>query len=268
MRGDRPRATAPLPGRASHSDIPRGGMLLVGFARHTVGTSPVRGSASEPGILLVLPPRLVGPGAKPFNLLQEPTGALSGEQIAASLWMSKEQDRSDRQKSVRFAPCWIGSRICMILIQNGSSQMQPTGQAQCSDGSWVATSNPTFPCCPKADARKITREEYEDARQVARDIAATKQYAILMRLRKKVEMLFAHLKRILGLGRLRLRGPSRDHGYAMNLPGSACGANEVRFGLARPHWGQAPGSLLLAAIAQNLRKLAKTFPAPQRTLKA
>jgi hypothetical protein len=33
-----------------------------------------------------------------------------------------------------------------------------------------------------------------------------------MRLRKKVEMLFAHLKRILGLGRLRLRGP--------------CGAND------------------------------------------
>ena len=25
-------------------------------------------------------------------------------------------------------------------------------------------------CCPKADARKITREEHEDARQVARDI--------------------------------------------------------------------------------------------------
>jgi len=67
-------------------------------------------------------------------------------------------------------------------------------------------------CCPKADARKITREEHEDARQVARDIAKTKQYAISMRLRKKVEMLFAHLKRILGLGRLRLRGP--------------CGAND------------------------------------------
>jgi transposase len=67
-------------------------------------------------------------------------------------------------------------------------------------------------CCPKADARKITREEHEDARQVARDISTTKQYAISMRLRKKVEMLFAHLERILGLGRLRLRGP--------------CGAND------------------------------------------
>ena len=62
-------------------------------------------------------------------------------------------------------------------------------------------------CCPNMDARSITREEHEDARQVARDIAKTKQYHISMKLRKKVEMLFAHLKRILGLGRLRLRGP-------------------------------------------------------------
>lgn len=108
-------------------------------------------------------------------------------------------------------------------------------------------------CCPNADARKITREEHEDARQVARDIAKTKQYAISMRLRKKVEMLFAHLKRILGLRRLRLCGP--------------CGAND---------------EFLLAATAQNLRKLAKhcpagywqgqctrgIFPAPQQTRKA
>ena len=94
-------------------------------------------------------------------------------------------------------------------------------------------------CCPNADFRSITREEHEDARQVARDISKTKQYAVSMRLRKKVEMLFAHLKRILGLGRLRLRGP--------------CGAND---------------EFLLAATAQNLRKLAKIFPAPQQTRKA
>ncbi len=83
------------------------------------------------------------------------------------------------------------------------------------------------------------REEHEDARQVARDIGKTKQYAVSMRLRKKVEMIFAHLKRILGLGRLRLRGPR--------------GAND---------------EFLLAATAQNLRKLAKIFPAPQQTQKA
>lgn len=57
-------------------------------------------------------------------------------------------------------------------------------------------------CCPNADPRKITCGEHEDARQVARDIAKTHQYDISMKLRKKVKILFAHLKRILGLGRL------------------------------------------------------------------
>ena len=46
--------------------------------------------------------------------------------------------------------------------------------------------------------------------------------------RKKVEMLFAHLKRILKLDRLRLRGPSGAH-----------------------------DEFLLAATAQNLRRMAK-----------
>nr|WP_233252450.1 hypothetical protein [Maritimibacter sp. 55A14] len=45
----------------------------------------------------------------------------------------------------------------------------------------------------------MTREEHEDARQVARDIARAGQYDLSMKLRKKVEMLFAHLKRILDL---------------------------------------------------------------------
>ncbi|MBM2354773.1 transposase, partial [Sulfitobacter pseudonitzschiae] len=94
-------------------------------------------------------------------------------------------------------------------------------------------------CCPNADARKITREEHEGARQVARGLAKTAEYQIAMKLRKKVEMLFAHFKRILGLGRLRLRGPN--------------GVND---------------EFLLAATAQNLRKLAKILPAPQQTRKA
>jgi hypothetical protein len=94
-------------------------------------------------------------------------------------------------------------------------------------------------CCPDADTRTINREQDEDARQVARDIAKTEQYEISMKLRKKVEMLFAHLKRILGLGRLRLRGPN--------------GVND---------------EFLLAATAQNLRKLAKILPAPQQLHKA
>lgn len=88
-------------------------------------------------------------------------------------------------------------------------------------------------CCPKGTPRRVMRSEHEGARQMARDIAKTEDYAISCKLRKKVEMLFAHLKRILGLRRLRLRGP--------------CGAND---------------EFLLAATAQNLRKLTKIFPMP------
>src|SRR5664279_4321087 len=88
-------------------------------------------------------------------------------------------------------------------------------------------------CCPKMPARKVPRSIYENARDVARDIAKTEAYVTSRRERKKIEMLFAHLKRILRLDRLRLRGP---------------------FG--------AQDEFLLAATAQNLRKLAKLVPQP------
>ena len=88
-------------------------------------------------------------------------------------------------------------------------------------------------CCPNVPARKIARSVHEAARDKARAIAKTEAYAVSCRERKKVEMLFAHLKRILRLGRLRLRGPS--------------GAKD---------------EFLLAATAQNLRKLAKLIPLP------
>ena len=86
-------------------------------------------------------------------------------------------------------------------------------------------------CCPKHDARKVLRSIHEGARDMARDIAETDAYVVSRRQRKKVEMLFAHLKRILRLDRLRLRGP--------------CGARD---------------EFHLAAAAQNLRRLAKLIP--------
>ncbi|WAC61356.1 IS1182 family transposase [Brevundimonas sp. SL130] len=86
-------------------------------------------------------------------------------------------------------------------------------------------------CCPNGPARKVTRSIHEGARDVARDIARTDAYVTSRRERKKVEMLFAHLKRILRLDRLRLRGP--------------CGARD---------------EFLLAATAQNLRKMARLIP--------
>lgn len=86
-------------------------------------------------------------------------------------------------------------------------------------------------CCPNMVARKIPRDVDEDAREVARAQVGTPEYEAACRRRKKVEMLFAHLKRILRLNRLRLRGP--------------CGAKD---------------EFLLAATAQNLRRLAKLRP--------
>jgi len=83
-------------------------------------------------------------------------------------------------------------------------------------------------CCPNPTSRKITRHVHEAARDAARAIARTPAYGQTRRDRKKVEMLFAHLKRILRLDRLRLRGPAG-----------------------------AQFEFTLAAIAQNLRRLAK-----------
>ncbi len=93
-------------------------------------------------------------------------------------------------------------------------------------------------CCPKMAPRRIPRSIYEEARDVARALAKTKAFEQSRRDRKRVEMLFAHLKRILRLGRLRLRGPRG-----------------------------AQFEFTLAAIAQNLRnpstRLARLPPAPE-----
>jgi hypothetical protein len=68
------------------------------------------------------------------------------------------------------------------------------------------------------DEAAVLPEHHQRARSIvvcmrthatwARKLAATPQYEQSMRDRKKVDMLFAHLKRILNLGRLRLRGLS------------------------------------------------------------
>jgi len=83
-------------------------------------------------------------------------------------------------------------------------------------------------CCPNTPIRKIARSVHESARDVAREVAKTAVYKQSRKDRKKVEMLFAHLKRIMKLDRLRLRGLS--------------GAKD---------------EFLMAATAQNLRRMAK-----------
>ena len=91
---------------------------------------------------------------------------------------------------------------------------------------------PIRKACTTAQARTVMRHMDEDARQIARDLSNTETFTDSRRKRKKVEMLFAHLKRNLGFTRLRLRG----------LRG-AC------------------DECILAATAQNLKRLAKLVPA-------
>jgi transposase len=83
-------------------------------------------------------------------------------------------------------------------------------------------------CCPNSTFRKIARSIYESSRDVARDICETQEYQQSRKDRKKVEVLFAHLKRIMNFDRLRLRGITGAH-----------------------------DEFLLAAAVQNLKKLAQ-----------
>ena len=59
---------------------------------------------------------------------------------------------------------------------------------------------------PNRTTRKISRSRHETARQKAREIAKTDAHAASSYAKKKGERLFAHLERIIGLDRLRLRG--------------------------------------------------------------
>ena len=61
-------------------------------------------------------------------------------------------------------------------------------------------------CCPNTPSRKVTRSVHKAARDVVRRINQTDAYRQSRKDRKKVEMLFDHMKRILKLDRLRLRG--------------------------------------------------------------
>jgi len=86
--------------------------------------------------------------------------------------------------------------------------------------------------CTDAPTRSLVRLMDEEAREHVRALAETDAFAASRAKRKKVEMLFAHLKRNFGFRRLRLRG----------IKGAA-------------------EEFLLAATAQNLKRLAKLAPA-------
>lgn len=138
---------------------------------------------------------------------------------------SREDFRYDHTGDVYFCPAdkMLGTKG--TLVNDDATPIYRASQYDCAPCPLKAR------CCPDASHRKVPRSIHKGARDMARSVAKTEAYVTSRRQRKKVEMLFAHLKRILRLDRLRLRGP--------------CGARD---------------EFHLAAAAQNLRKLAKLIP--------
>ena len=133
----------------------------------------------------------------------------------------------DKEQNVYTCPAGKVLTTTGKLVNDGETLLYLARTRDCRSCAFKAQ------CCPKTLSRRIQRSIYEEARDVARALAKTEAFERSRRDRKRVEMLFAHLKRIFRLGRLRLRGP--------------CGA-QFEF--------------TLAAIAQNLRRLAKLVVRP------
>ena len=140
---------------------------------------------------------------------------------------SREDFRFDKERDVYVCPAGKLLTTTGTLIDDGETLRYLASTSDCRGCPLKVR------CCPKASFRRIPRSIYEEARDVVRALAKTEAFEQSRCDRKRVEMLFAHLKRILKLGRLRLRGP--------------CGAQD---------------EFTLAAIAQNLRRLAKLVVRP------
>jgi transposase len=135
---------------------------------------------------------------------------------------SREDFRFDKERNVYVCPANKTLTTTGTVIDDGETLRYIASTSDCRICPLKAR------CCPNAPLRRIPRSIYEEARDVARALAKTEAFEQSRRDRKRIEMPFAHLKRILKLGRLRLRGPR--------------GAQD---------------EFTLAAIAQNLRRLAK-----------
>jgi transposase len=133
---------------------------------------------------------------------------------------TKEDFAFDRDRNVYICPA--GAKLTHSgIIDQGRILPYRASKNDCS----ICTLKPQ---CTTAPARKVSRDIDEDVRDQVRALANTEAFQVSRRERKKVEMRFAHMKRIHRLDRLRLRGLS--------------GAKD---------------EVLLTATAQNLRRLAK-----------
>jgi transposase len=148
---------------------------------------------------------------------------------------SKREDGTFSRSDFRYDPtndvyhCPAGKTLTTTgtLVNDGTTLLYLARKHDC-DGCQLKAL-----CCPKVPFRRIPRSQHEAARDITRSFAGTEIFEQSRRERKKIEMRFAHLKRILRLDRLRLRGPQ--------------GAQD---------------EFVLAAIAQNLRRLASLVARP------
>src|SRR5205809_2063885 len=140
---------------------------------------------------------------------------------------SRDDFMFDKERNVYTCPAGKTLTTTGKLVNDGETLLYLASTRDCRNCPLKAQ------CCPKTPFRRIPRSIYEEARDVARALAKTEAFERSRHGRKRVEMLFAHLKRILRLGRLRLRGPRG-----------------------------AQFEFTLAAIAQHLRSLAKLVGRP------
>jgi len=135
------------------------------------------------------------------------------------------------------AICRDGATVHMFLSRRPASQLRRPKSSE--PGLHLYRDPQTFgacsqrPQCTSAAFRCLVIHRHEPARQRARELANTPEFANAQRQRKKVEVLFAELKNQIGLRRLRLR----------------------RLKFVREQF-------FLAAVAQNIKRLVRFLSQP------
>lgn len=145
-------------------------------------------------------------------------------------------DREHQTKGFFTRADFTFDRQANVFICPSQKQLRSSGLVR-EDGTvpyWASTKDcracALKPRCTKGAKRIVTRNVFEDEREHVRALKGTEAFERSARERRKVEMLFAHLKRNLGFRRLRLRGIT--------------GASD---------------EFLLTATVQNLRKLVRAL---------
>jgi hypothetical protein len=103
-----------------------------------------------------------------------------------------EEKSQGSQRAISHLPF---STTSGTLVTDGTTLLFRGSTADCTPCQFRAQ------CCPKTPVRKVPRSIYERSRDVARSLAGTEAFEQSRRDRKRIEMRFAHLKRIFRLGR-------------------------------------------------------------------